>query len=169
MSFKKDFIEWGGGRWSRASGEGEIVTSLDQRYTVGLSWCYKSDGSNAGRGWWEVRSGPEGGVIEPSGGWRWALPESRPSPGRCHKSPDICPVALPPAEWDQREKERLYPSTHGSPSSHSRRRLGHPVENEQFKLILYSFSVCLHLRILYCENLAIRIMMHNDARWYIVS
>lgn len=53
-----------------------------------------------------------GGVIEPSGGWRWALPESRPSPGRCHKSPDICQVALPPAERRQRKTVRSSSTAH---------------------------------------------------------
>lgn len=48
------------------------------------------------------RSG--GGVIGPSGGWHWALPESRLSPGRCRKSPDICPAAHPPAEEHHREQ-----------------------------------------------------------------
>lgn len=42
--------------------------------------------------------GGKSGVKEPSGGWRWALPESRPSQGQCHKSPDICLVALQPVE-----------------------------------------------------------------------
>lgn len=57
------------------------------------------------RCWKGPSRGPEGGVKEPSGGWRWALPESRPSPGRCRKSPDICPIGPPPAGWDQRGGE----------------------------------------------------------------
>ena len=52
------------------------------------------------------------GVIEPSGGWRWALPEFRPSPGRCHKSPDICQVAPPPAERHQRKTVRSSSTVH---------------------------------------------------------
>ena len=54
----------------------------------------------------------EVGVIEPSGGWRWALPEFRPSPGRCHKSPDICQVAPPPAERHQRKTVRSSSTVH---------------------------------------------------------
>lgn len=37
-----------------------------------------------------------GSAIGSSAGWRWALPESRPSPGRCRKSPNIYPVAPQP-------------------------------------------------------------------------
>jgi len=64
--------------------------------------CEESEKLEAGGGeervWWEVGGGVKlgGEVIGPSGGWRWVLPGSRPSPGRCHKSPDICPVAPPP-------------------------------------------------------------------------
>lgn len=36
------------------------------------------------------------GLKESSGGWHLGLPMSRPSPELCHKSPDICQVALPP-------------------------------------------------------------------------
>lgn len=51
----------------------------------------------------DARTGPEGRPRESSVGWRWALPESRLSRGQCHKSPDICPAALPPT--GQAEKD----------------------------------------------------------------
>lgn len=54
-----------------------------------------------------MKNGPEGQPRESSVGWRWALPESRLSPGQCRKSPDICPAALQPK--DKRGKERQRP------------------------------------------------------------
>lgn len=70
------------------------------------NWLQIEGGTRGGLGVVWVCGQLRGGLKESSGGWHLGLPMSRPSPELCHKSPDICQVALPPAQ--RKGQETVY-------------------------------------------------------------